>query len=807
LTTAEAIDASNLDDRPVEIIEPDQQRYVRASSDVIRLGVAIALFLVTLLAAAILRTVIAGAEQDVVHLTSLVPTPIADVLSALVRTLGFFSPLVAAAALIGIHRLRVAFMTAGAAALASGAMWVISKLLSTPFVLPANLGELRAISYPGTAWVAGATAVVTVMNPWLPRILRRVGVWSVTVIVLTRMATADYVPYEVAVAVVLGWMCGVGVLYAFGSANRRPDGAAVVAGLRAGGIDPVRLEMLGRSVRGSTIYRADLRGGGSRFIKVFDEDQRDTDVLVAAYRWVRLRDAADVRPFSSLRRSVEHEALLSLAVANDGIPTAHLYTVAPVDPDAMLLAFDHVDGPELEGMGAAGISDELLREMWDIHLRLRNNRIAHRELRLDHFLLPPGGPVTIVDFSFGELAAADELLRSDAAELLCSTAVEVGPERAVAAAVDVIGVDLLADTSSRLQPLALSRQTRRLLGEQDGLLASVQAEVQRVADLQEVTYEELARIKPRTLVSGVVLVIAFYALLPRLAEVSDIGAVIAQAHWGWIVPMLAFMAATWVGAGVSVVGSVPDRVPFLPMLRAQVAASFVDLLAPAALGGMALNTRFLQKRGVDSAVAVAGVGLNAVAGLVAHVVLLGMFILWAGTSGSAATDTGTIVEAPSARTTIVILGTLLLCIAAAWAVPTTRKLARTRLVPLLRDAGRGLVDLARKPRKLIALFGGSAAITLGFYGALVCSVEAFGGGLTPAQIGVAYLIASTVTIVAPTPGALGALEAALIAAFQRMGLSPDVAVGSVFLFRAGTFWLPVLPGWFMFEWMKRHGDL
>jgi len=140
-------------------------------------------------------------------------------------------------------------------------------------------------------------------------------------------------------------------------------------------------------------------------------------------------------------------------------------------------------------------------------------------------------------------------------------------------------------------------------------------------------------------------------------------------------------------------------------------------------------------------------------------------------------------------------------------VPTTRKLARTRLVPLLRDAGRGLVDLARRPRKLLALFGGSALITLGFWAALLCAVEAFGGGLTAAQIGVAYLVASTVTIVAPTPGALGALEAALIAAFQRMGMSPDVAVGSVFLFRAGTFWIPVLPGWVMFEWMKRHGDL
>jgi undecaprenyl-diphosphatase len=249
---------------------------------------------------------------------------------------------------------------------------------------------------------------------------------------------------------------------------------------------------------------------------------------------------------------------------------------------------------------------------------------------------------------------------------------------------------------------------------------------------------------------------------------------------------------------------VPDRVPFAPLFKCQVAASFVDLLAPAALGGMAMTSRFLQKRGVDPAVAVAGVGLNAVAGFVAHVILLGVFLLWAGASDQAASQP---ISTPSAGVTFIVLGALVVFMAGAWLVPVSRKLVQKRLFPFLRDAAHGLVEVGRKPRKILALVGGSGIITLGFYGALLCAVEAFGGVVSPAEIGVAYLLASTAALVAPTPGGLGALEVALQYAFERLGMSANVALNAVLLFRAGTFWLPVLPGWLCFQSLQRHGDI
>src|SRR5690606_39228387 len=111
------------------------------------------------------------------------------------------------------------------------------------------------------------------------------------------------------------------------------------------------------------------------------------------------------------------------------------------------------------------------------------------------------------------VAAASDLLHGDTAELLCSTAIEVGPQRAVAAAAAALGTDALADMISRLQPLALTRRTRKQMAEHNGLLGELQAEVQRVAGVEEVQYEELARLRPRTLLTIVVLVVAAYVLV------------------------------------------------------------------------------------------------------------------------------------------------------------------------------------------------------------------------------------------------------------------------------------------------------
>jgi uncharacterized protein (TIRG00374 family) len=94
-------------------------------------------------------------------------------------------------------------------------------------------------------------------------------------------------------------------------------------------------------------------------------------------------------------------------------------------------------------------------------------------------------------------------------------------------------------------------------------------------------------------------------------------------------------------------------------------------------------------------------------------------------------------------------------------------------------------------------------VTMFYVGALYFSIQAFGGGMGFAQVGAIYLVGAAVASAAPTPGGLGAVEAAIIAGLVAGGLSNEVAVPSVFMFRLATFWVPVLPGWIAFTYLQR----
>ena len=180
--------------------------------------------------------------------------------------------------------------------------------------------------------------------------------------------------------------------------------------------------------------------------------------------------------------------------------------------------------------------------------------------------------------------------------------------------------------------------------------------------------------------------------------------------------------------------------------------------------------------------------------------LLGFF-LWTGRSGVGG------FSLPEANTVLVVVTAVI----AVFGVATLFRPFRRRVLrPVIRsavDAASGVGQVFRSPSRVFALFGGAAGLTLAYIVALVASVEAFGGSLTFPQIGTAYLAAMAIATFAPTPGGLGAVEAALIAALTGFGLPDGIAVSSTLTFRLATFWLPIPPGWVTFTWMQRNGEL
>ena len=212
---------------------------------------------------------------------------------------------------------------------------------------------------------------------------------------------------------------------------------------------------------------------------------------------------------------------------------------------------------------------------------------------------------------------------------------------------------------------------------------------------------------------------------------------------------------------------------------------------------MALNVRYLQRSGIELAVATSGVGLNSIGGLVVHALLLLVFAVWAGES---AFDS---IRLPNPQVFVWGALAVLALVAVMLAVPTVRRLVLIRLFPLLRRSVGGVVHAVRSPGKLALLLGGSAVVTLSYILCIYLSTRAFGGDLSLATVGAVYLAGAAIAAAAPTPGGLGALEAALIAGLVAAGMDHTIAVPAVFLYRLATFWLPILPGWAAFSWLRR----
>ena len=409
--------------------------------------------------------------------------------------------------------------------------------------------------------------------------------------------------------------------------------------------------------------------------------------------------------------------------------------------------------------------------------------------------------VWLVDYDDAELAADDRERARDVAEILVAIGLVVGPERAVALGVDELGGDAVARALPLVQPLALSRSLGRSIRSERDLLDRLRHEMHERTGADDVELERLARVRPRTLVMILAGALAVYSLLPQFGNLGDTVDAFGDARWEWLPALLAASLAYFVFATISFLGSVAQAMPVAASVRSQVASSFAQLVGPASSGKMALAGRFLQRNGLTSAEASASVALNSIAGIVTHLLLMTGFFAWAGGA-----DVGGI-SLPSFGTLLLVAGIGVAAIAIASLFPQVRRLVIRPVVDGIRRAAGYVAQVVRSPIRVVALLGGSTLITMSYLFALVFAVEAFGGGLTVAQVGAAYLGAAAIANIAPTPGGIGPLEAAMVAALTGFGLEAGIAISAVLTFRLATFWLPIAPGWVTFLWMERRGEI
>jgi uncharacterized membrane protein YbhN (UPF0104 family) len=150
-----------------------------------------------------------------------------------------------------------------------------------------------------------------------------------------------------------------------------------------------------------------------------------------------------------------------------------------------------------------------------------------------------------------------------------------------------------------------------------------------------------------------------------------------------------------------------------------------------------------------------------------------------------------------------VLAGLVLAALAVLAVPASRRLVRARVSPTFTRVWPRLLEILQRPRKLAEGIGGALLLSFAYIFCLAACVAAFHRSVPIASIAVVYLTGSALGSLIPTPGGLGAVEAALTAGLTAAGLPGAVAVSSVLLFRLLTFWLPVPFGWAALSYLER----
>ncbi len=790
------------------VVEDQLEPRIRMPTDLLRCFTSILEVAVLIGLALLLTHTAAGFERDVSeHLPRGLVAPL--------HTLAFIALLVLPIALairqVVIGQVRQFIEAVVIGLIAAGVATSCSELLRLSSLHDLYRALVRSVT------PAVTPAGVTALDPYLAALaayltvigLSGRGRWrtwfavAITFYCLTSVALVHDTStvLSLLITLALGAAVGSGLRYLTGTPSERPPAAEIAAALSLTIGRIVEIRRVPDSRTESRRYTAKTGDGERLDVTVFDRDQQAADFLYRLYRRLRLTSQASRSVPVTVSRAVERRALMAYAVEDAGVPTPRLLAALRVGPEAAAVATLHCTGTTLADLPYPP-SDELLGAVWDAVLQLHKHRVTHRSLIPDHVLVTgagTNGTVLLLDPGDGDVAATDLQIRLDLAQLTAATALLVGPDRAASVARQKLGQAMVTSLVPLLQPVVLHRSTRATLRRRKDVLPALRKRLIGTAPEPGPELEQLERIKPRGVVTLVALVIATYLVIGQL-ERRNFVPVLRQSDWRWILVGLAFSAVTYAGASWSLSGFVLEKLRFARTVLAQVAGSFVTLVAPAAVGGVALNLRYLHKAKVASADAASSVAVSQVIAFGVHMTLLVIFIAITGGTHQAPFRPPGWAYFALAGIAAVALGVL--------AVPAGRRLVRSRLAPTLSQVIPRLLDVAQRPAKLAEGIGGALLVTFGYILCLQVSVLAVGAHAAFFAVGVVFLTGQAIGSVVPTPGGLGAIEIALSGALTTIAHVPVAfALSAVLLFRLLTFWLPIPFGYVAIKYLQRQDAL
>jgi glycosyltransferase 2 family protein len=799
-----------VDGRDVSVSGDLLQPLIRRTNDIFRLTLATAFLAVVITSSLITRRDWVALERSISGIVALL-TPTQSNLVYLAYGIAILAlPFAILFGLITARQWRLLGAYAAAGVTAVVALSINSNGFAAPrwhFDLDDRLRTLLAQFLDDPRWIAMLAAVLTVSGPWLEARWRRWWWTLLLAFVPIHLVVSAVVPARSLLGLAVGWFVGALTVLVVGTpALEVPLDGAVRALVRRGcevtGLTVVRPAGPGPLVlwAASTTDDPETDDPATRdvecraIVEMYGPNQRSGGIMSQVWRRVRLRNSETAPLHASMRRAVEHRGLMAIAIGELGLANSTTVALAALDRGWTVYAHTRARGVAIDESSA---DESLVGPVWKALGVLHRHQISHGDLR--------GKEITIDDgvalfggFGSAEYGATDVLLQRDIAALLLSTTAIFGAEAAVRAAIGEFDEKTVLTASRRLTKAALPKHVRASVTEPGVVMTAARDEVMHQTGADQIKAETITRFTRNQVIQLVLLVALVYVAYPFISTVPAFFSELRTANWWWAVLGLTVSALTYVGAAAALWACASGMVSFRNLTIMQVANTFAATTTPAGVGGLALSTRFLQKGGLGAIRATAAVALQQSVQVITHVGLLISFSVIAGTSAN-------LSHFVPKTTVLYLIGGVALGIVGTFTfVPQLRRWLGTELRPRIKELGGELIELAREPKRLAVIVAGCAATTLGAALALWASVNAFGGGTTFVTVTVVTMIGGTLASAAPTPGGVGAVEAALIGGLAAFGVAAAVAVPSVLLYRVLTCWLPVSLGWPVMRWLTKN---
>jgi uncharacterized membrane protein YbhN (UPF0104 family)/tRNA A-37 threonylcarbamoyl transferase component Bud32 len=647
--------------------------------------------------------------------------------------------------------------------------------------------------------LACVAAIAAVAGPELVRPVRQLAAWLVASAALAAVVLDAALPSGVLGGLALGLGAAALVRLATGTAAGVPPAGDVRAALATLGVDLAELRASVRQRIGWAEYVGREASGGAVKVRVLGRDAQDTQWLARRWRSLAYRDPPRSVAVGRLEQ-VEHEALATLMAAQAGVRVPEVVTAA-LGPDGdALVVTRQPDIAPLEDTLPEEVSDSTLEGVWRQVAGLHGAGISHGRLNASNVLVLEEGPM-LVDLSAATLGAPQSALDIDVAELLVASTVLVGPERALARAVDAGWADAIGRALPYLQRASLTPHLRDLARAHEVALKELRGAA--AAATGQGAPPEIApmrRVRAKDILLTGALIFAAYLLISQLADIGfgTIADELDKANGAWVILALILAQCTFVASAVSVRGAVATPLALLPCIALQSAIKFINLTVPSSAGRIGMNIRFLRRMGASPAEAAAAGAVDDASETIVQVAAFLITLPFV----DVAVDTSQLRGAgPDGRLIAAVVAALVVSVVAVLAVPKLH----ARVVPALREALSGLWSVARDRRKRLQLFGGNIASELLYALALGTTCLAYGVDLNLAELVFVNTAASVLSSLIPVPGGIGAAEASLAAGLIAVGVDESTAFAIAVTQRLCTFYLPPIWGYASLRWLSRKG--